>query len=48
VTIAGNTYPAICLEQNVSPTLPEISFNSTNGRNAFDRTYPSTGVQAPN
>jgi hypothetical protein len=48
VTIAGSNYPAICLEQNVSPTLPEISFNSTNGRNAFDRTYPSTGVQAPN
>jgi hypothetical protein len=46
--IAGVSYATICLEQNVSPTLPEISFASTGGRNAFQRDYPSTGVVAPN
>lgn len=46
--IAGVSYATICLEQNVSPTLPEISFNSSNGKNAFQRDYPNTGVVAPN
>jgi hypothetical protein len=46
--IDGVSYATICLEQNVSPTLPEISFSSTSGRNAFQRDYPSAGVVAPN
>lgn len=48
-TVIDNvSYPTLCLEQNVSPTLPEISFSSTNGRNAFERQYPNTGIVAPN
>jgi hypothetical protein len=46
--IDGVSYATLCLEQNVSTTLPEISFASTNGRNAFERDYPSDGVVAPN
>ncbi len=48
VTVEGRVYTVICLEQNVSPTLPEISFASTIGGNAFQRTYDATGVVAPN
>lgn len=44
----GNTYTRLCLEQNVSISLPEISFATTVGGNAFQRTYDSRGVGAPN
>lgn len=46
--VDGVSYATICLEQNVSPTLPELSFSSTGGKNAFQRDYPSAGVVAPN
>jgi hypothetical protein len=48
ITISGTTYTQMCLEQQLSSTLPEISFASTRGGNAFQKTYNATGVQAPN
>jgi hypothetical protein len=37
-----------CLEQVIQSDLPSVNFNTTGGKNAFQKQYDDTGVVAPN
>lgn len=50
--VSGPTDPRCsefaCVEQVIQTNLPELSFASTGGKNAFQQAYPDTGVKMPN
>jgi hypothetical protein len=46
----GTPYVTICLQQNIQPSLPSITFDSvtSEGHNSFQNEHDATGVGMPN